>query len=48
MGRPSKYLVKSIHYDRKAAIAWRNNHRIREWIYKKLADYYEDKHIKNL
>ena len=46
--KPDKDLEKSIYYDRKATSAWYNNHKIKEFIYKKLSQYYEQKHIKKI
>lgn len=43
-----KYLKKSIYYDRKATMAWYNNHKIKEYIYKKLAKFYDNKHMKKI
>ena len=40
------YTEKECYYRRKHAWAWYNKRKIREWVYKKLHDYYEKKEMK--
>ena len=44
-GEPDKYTILEFRYWRKAAIAMDNGHKIRHFIYRKLAKYYENKHL---
>lgn len=42
------YLKKEIKYERKAAIAAYNEKKLKTFLFKKIAKYYENKHLKHL
>lgn len=45
-GIPSKNIIKEFKYFRKAAVAFDKKQRVRHFIYRKLAYFYERKHMK--